>query len=62
MTNLVKGYKLNLQQVMSSKVPNSVLQFMMKHTYFRKVRESESASRSESVTRLASYSSRRPRA
>ena len=43
---VVKGYKLNLQQVMGSKMPNSVLQFMMKHTYFRRVRGS---------TRLGTY-------
>ncbi len=35
--NTVEGYKLNLQHLMSSKMPNSVLQFMLKHTYFRKV-------------------------
>lgn len=34
--NAVKGYKINLQNMMGSKVPNSVLQFVMKHTYFKK--------------------------
>ena len=34
--NAIKGYNINLQNMMGSKVPNSVLQFMMKHTYFRK--------------------------
>ena len=37
-TNAIKGYKINLQAMMGSKAPNSVLQFIMKHTYFKKVR------------------------
>ena len=36
MTNTIKGYKLNLQEMMNSKVPNNVLSFVIKHTYFRK--------------------------
>jgi len=35
-TNTIKGYKLNLQDIMNSKVPNNVLSFVIKHTYFRK--------------------------
>jgi len=35
-TNTIKGYKLNLQEMMNSKVPNNVLSFVIKHTYFRK--------------------------
>ena len=36
MTNTIKGYKLNLQEMLNSKVPNNVLSFVIKHTYFRK--------------------------
>ena len=35
----MRGYKLNLQQVMGSKVPNSLLQFAMKHTYLKKTKK-----------------------
>ena len=35
-TNTIKGYKLNLQEMLNSKVPNNVLSFVIKHTYFRK--------------------------
>jgi glutathione S-transferase len=35
----VKGYKINLQSFLGSKVPNPVLHFMMKHTYFRKAQK-----------------------
>ena len=34
--NTIKGYNINLQNMMNSKVPNNLLLFMMKHTYFRK--------------------------
>merc|ERR1719270_2744141 len=35
-SNTIKGYKLNLQEMLNSKVPNNVLSFVIKHTYFRK--------------------------
>ena len=34
--NAIKGYNINLQNMMGSKMPNSVLQMVVKHTYFRK--------------------------
>ena len=34
--NTIKGYKMNLQEMMGSKIPAGVLTFLMKHTYFRK--------------------------
>lgn len=37
MNNAVRGYNLNLQQLMGSKMPNAILAFLMKQTYFRKV-------------------------
>ena len=35
--NILKGYKLNLQDVLGSKVPSSVLNFYFKHSFCRKV-------------------------
>ena len=35
--NILKGYKLNLQDVLGSKVPGSVLNFYFKHSFCRKV-------------------------
>ena len=37
--NTIKGYNINLQNLMGSKIPNGMLIFLMKHTYFRKVSE-----------------------
>lgn len=34
--NILKGYKLNLQDVLGSKVPSSVLNFYFKHSFCRK--------------------------
>lgn len=34
--NPVKGYNLNLQNMMGCKIPTPVLQFVVKHTYFKK--------------------------
>lgn len=36
--NVIKAYNVNLQNMMNSKIPNACLAFMMKHTYFRKVK------------------------
>ncbi len=35
--NAIKGYKIDLQKLVGSKMPASLLQFVAKHTYFRKV-------------------------
>lgn len=34
--NSIKGYQLNLQNMMNTKVPNGVLTFIVKMTYFRR--------------------------
>ncbi|TRY63549.1 hypothetical protein TCAL_08205 [Tigriopus californicus] len=36
MNDTIKGFQINLQQMTGSKLPNGLLNFMMKHTYFRK--------------------------
>jgi hypothetical protein len=41
--NTIKGYKLDLQDMMGSKVPAPVLTFLLKHTYFRKSKKNVKA-------------------
>ncbi len=36
--NTLKGYKLNLQNMLHTKIPNGVLKFAVKHTYFRQTK------------------------
>lgn len=35
--NMIKGYKLNLQQAMGTKIPQGILNFIFKFNFGRKV-------------------------
>merc|ERR1712072_153196 len=35
--NLLRGYKLNLQEMMGNKIPNGILNFIFKYNYCRKM-------------------------
>ena len=37
--NLLRGYKLDLQQLMGMKIPAAILNFIFKHSYCKKVRK-----------------------